>query len=361
MEEVKVDLGEKSYSIYIDQAFLAEGIRILRTKTAAKRVLVISDETVGAIYGKELLAILQEANFLAELVTVPAGESSKSAEHCMALYTKAIEYGLDRKSLIIALGGGVVGDLAGFVAATLLRGIPFVQIPTTLLAQVDSSVGGKVAINHPLGKNLIGSFYQPQMVLIDTDFFHTLPARELYTGLAEVIKYGVIADSELFAYLEANSRAVLHKDSHAMQHIITHSCRIKARIVEQDECETSVRAILNFGHTIAHAIETATDFTKYNHGEAVAIGMYGAAKLSNYLGLCSQEEVLRVGKLIEKLQLPTAAPDCNARELLPLLSRDKKVVNGKINWILLKQIGEVVITDEVPEELVQRVLSEITE
>ncbi len=360
MAEVSVKLGKRSYNIYINASnknLIAELIQDMKIN---QNVLLISDNIVGSLYGSQLIKILRDYGFTVELYCIPTGENSKCLDVAMELYTKAITRGLDRRSAILALGGGVVGDLSGFVAATYLRGIPFIQIPTSLLAQVDSSVGGKVAVNHPLGKNLIGAFYQPQAVVIDIDFLNTLPDRELYTGLAEVIKCGVIADKDFFAYLNDNTQQILDKQPSVLTEIVRRSCEIKAWVVEQDECESSIRAILNFGHTIGHAIEANTGFNTYNHGEAVAIGMYGAALISNYLGMCSKIAVDALKNIIIKFNLPTHAPECNVNDLFKLLYRDKKVLNNQINWVLLDDIGQVSICRQVPEDIVKKVLSEIT-
>jgi len=358
--EVSINLAERSYKIYIDVGNKGLVGKLMQEMEVNQKVLMISDNTVGNLYGLQLIKILQEYGFTAELHCIPIGEHSKCLNVAMELYTKAITLGLDRKSAILALGGGVVGDLSGFIAATYLRGIPFIQIPTSLLAQVDSSVGGKVAVNHPMGKNLIGAFYQPQAVVIDIDFLNTLPDRELYTGLAEVIKCGVIADKEFFSYLNKNTQQILDKNPADLTEIIRRSCEIKAWVVEQDEYESSIRAILNFGHTIGHAIEANTGFSTYNHGEAVAIGMYGAALISNYLGLCSKITVDALRNTIIKFNLPTHAPECNVNDLFKLLYRDKKVLNNQINWVLLDDIGQVSICRKVPENIVKQALSEIT-
>jgi 3-dehydroquinate synthase len=359
--DVSVNLGERSYNIYIDVANLNIIGKLIQDMKVNQKVLMISDTTVGELYGLQLIKLLEELDFTAELYCVSPGEHSKSLDDAMKLYTKAITLGLDRNSVIIALGGGVIGDLSGFVAATYLRGIPFVQIPTSLLAQVDSSVGGKVAVNHPMGKNLIGAFYQPRAVVIDIDFLTSLPDRELYTGLAEVIKYGMIADKKFFTYLREHSQRILDKDSSILTEIVRRSCEIKACIVEEDECESSIRAILNFGHTIGHAIEANTDFSIYNHGEAVAIGMYGAALISNHLGRCSKITIDTLKHTLIQFNLPVYAPECNVDDLFKLLYRDKKVLDNKINWVLLDEIGEVSICNQVPENIVKMALMEITQ
>jgi 3-dehydroquinate synthase len=358
--DVSVNLGERSYNIYIDVANKHMIGKLIQDIKVNNKILMISDTTVGDLYGLRLIQLLEELGFIVELYCVSPGEQSKNINTAMQLYTKAITLGLDRNSVIIALGGGVIGDLSGFVAATYLRGIPFIQIPTSLLAQVDSSVGGKVAVNHPMGKNLIGAFYQPRTVLIDIDFLNTLPERELHTGLAEVIKYGMIADKKFFTYLRDHSQQILAKDSCILAEIVRRSCEIKAWVVEQDECESSIRAILNFGHTIGHAIEAYTNFSTYNHGEAVAIGMYGAALISNSLGMCNQITVNTLKHTLLQFNLPVYAPECNVDDLFRLLYRDKKVLDNKINWVLLNEIGEVNICNQVPETIIKLALTEIT-
>lgn len=360
MHKVSVDLKNIGYDIIIEKDFSGTLRDFLVTKRFSSKVLIISDTHVADLYGGEVLQCVEFAGMQGEIFAVDAGESAKSLAVAEKLYTKAISLGLDRNSLVIALGGGVVGDLAGFIAATFLRGVPFIQIPTSLLAQVDSSVGGKVAINHQLGKNLIGAFYQPKIVAISLDTLTTLPPREIYTGLAEVIKYGIICDKEFFDYLATSADKILQLDGVAMEKIISRSCEIKAAVVSEDEKETGRRIILNFGHTIAHAIENATGYTRYNHGEAVAIGMYGAALLSYYSKLITKETVKRIKDIIEKFNLPTKAQGCTAEQLFDLLLRDKKVISGKVQWVLLKDIGEVFVNKDVEEALVQLVLNEIT-
>ncbi|MEN6566028.1 MAG: 3-dehydroquinate synthase [Veillonellales bacterium] len=360
MAGFSVDLGLNSYDIIIGTDNIAVLGERLKQMELSRKALVITDENVGPLYGDSVLRMLKAAGFDAGLCAVPPGEDSKSLACAASLYTKAIEDKLDRHSPLIALGGGVVGDLAGFIASTYLRGIPFIQMPTSLLAQVDSSVGGKVAVNHPLGKNLIGSFYQPSLVLINTGFLRTLPERELYTGLAEIIKHGIIADRQFFAALNENYQQILAKDPSVMAAVIERSCQIKAGVVQKDEREASLRMILNFGHTIAHGIETATGFHGYNHGEAVAIGMYGAALLSCSLKLCRQPAVDAVAASLKRFHLPLAAQECNVEQLFQLLTRDKKTIGGRVHWVLLQDIGQVIIADDVPESAVRAALGQIT-
>lgn len=284
MRKVRVALGEESYDILIGYGLEKELQSFVQGAGFSKQAMLVTDSNVGPLYGEKVRAILEAGGLHVTVVTIPAGESSKCLAVAEKLYTRAIELGLDRKSPIFALGGGVVGDLAGFIAATYMRGVPFVQLPTSLLAQVDSSVGGKVAVNHALGKNLIGAFYQPKGVFMDLSMMESLPKREIATGLGEIIKYGIIYDADFFAYLEQHADAVLALEREAAVHMIARSCEIKAAVVSEDEKESGLRRILNFGHTMAHAIEKETGYLRYNHGEAVAIGMIGAADISARLG-----------------------------------------------------------------------------
>ena len=353
MREVKVDLGEKSYCIYIGHGLEEKLQSFVKTAGFSQKALLITDTNVGPLYGEKVKSLLDEAGLETELVAIPAGESSKSLRIAERLYTKAIELGLDRKSPIFALGGGVVGDLAGFIAATYMRGIPFVQLPTSLLAQVDSSVGGKVAVNHALGKNLIGAFYQPKAVFMDLNFMKTLPKREIYTGLGEIVKYGIIYDRDFFEFLEQNQSAVLALEPEVAIHMIARSCEIKAAVVSEDEQEAGLRRILNFGHTMAHAIEKETGYMKYNHGEAVAIGIVGAADISFRLGMISQQEFQRVTSLVAQLHLPLEAEGCTVDAMYGDIFHDKKTVAGKVNWVLMQSIGTVTCRNDVPADVVK--------
>ena len=354
MRKVAVDLPENSYDILIGTSLEKEIASFFANGAFSSRVLILSDTNVGKIYAEPVADILRDAGKETAVHLVPAGESSKSLEEAEHIYTKAIETGLDRKSAIVALGGGVVGDLAGFIAATYMRGVPFVQIPTSLLAQVDSSVGGKVAVNHRLGKNLIGAFYQPKRVFIDLKCLSTLPRRELSTGLGEVVKYGVIYDEAFFTYLEEHVGAVLAMRLPAMEHIVLRSCEIKAEVVAQDEKETGLRAILNFGHTMGHAIEKETRYVRYNHGEAVAVGMMGAAYLSREMGLIGDAEVARLRVLLESVSLPTTAEGCTEDGMYAAIFHDKKTIDGKVKWILMEGIGRVKAVPDVPEDAVRK-------
>lgn len=359
MRKVRVELGQAGYDIFIGTD-LSEALGdFIKQAGLSQKALLISDTVVGPLYSEKILAILREAGLRAEVFTVEAGESSKSLAVAEKIYTKAIEMGLDRKSAIFALGGGVVGDLAGFIAATYMRGIAFIQLPTSLLAQVDSSVGGKVAVNHALGKNMIGAFYQPKAVFMDLAMLNSLPKREIYTGLAEIIKYGVIYDQEFFAYLEENADAIMRLEIEAIVHIVARSCEIKAAVVSQDEKESGMRIILNFGHTLAHAIESETAYAKYNHGEAVAIGMLGAAQISQKMGLTDESKVKKVKALIRKFHLPVKASGCTVEKMFEIIFHDKKTVNGNVQWVLMNSIGAVQVEKNVPDTLVKEVMADI--
>ncbi len=361
MRDVHVELGKDSYEILIGRNLGAELQNFIRETGFSEKALLISDTNVGKLYGENVLRSIREAGLSAELIMVPAGESSKSLQQAEQLYTAAIEHCLDRKSPIFALGGGVVGDLAGFIAATYMRGVPFVQIPTSLLAQVDSGVGGKVAVNHRLGKNLIGAFYQPKRVFMDMGTLDTLPVREIHTGLGEIVKYGVIYDADFFDFLEKNADKALSLEEMTVQHMVARSCEIKADVVSKDEKEGGLRRILNFGHTVAHAIEKETGYVRYNHGEAVAIGMICAAYISREMGTARDEEVERLERLIKRMGLPMRAGGCTTDHMYRDIFHDKKTVGGRVNWVLMKEIGNVFVTDDVPEAVVRHAMDMVTE
>lgn len=361
MRTVKVDLGDKSYDIIIGHNLKQAIIDFIHSQKFSCKALLITDTNIAPLYSESVQSVLNEAGLDAQIAVIPAGEQSKSLSCAETLYTEAIKHGLDRKSPIIALGGGVVGDLAGFIAATFMRGVPFIQMPTTLLAQVDSSVGGKVAVNHALGKNLIGAFYQPKAVFMDLDMMKSLPKREIATGLGEVIKYGYIYDRDFYEYLLEHKDEILSLKSEAISHVIARSCEIKADVVSQDEKEAGLRAILNFGHTLAHAIEKETQYKQYNHGEAVAIGMVGAAKISNKLGMIDTQIINDMEKLLALFNLPQKAKNCTVENIYADIFHDKKTVNGKVNWVLLQEIGKVCISNNVPEKIVKEAITEILE
>ncbi len=361
MGEVKVNLPENSYQIEIGSDISGKVRAYFEGAGFSSRALIVTDSNVGRLYENSVEEVLRSAGLDAETYRIPAGESSKCLAEAEKIYTRAIANGLDRNSVICALGGGVVGDVAGFVAATYMRGIPYVQMPTSLLAQVDSSVGGKVAVNHSLGKNMIGAFYQPKRVFIDLAFLATLPPREIYTGLGEIVKYGAIFDADFFAYMEAHGPEILALGPEALEHVVRRSCEIKAEVVGQDERENGLRRILNFGHTMGHAIEKETKYVRYNHGEAVAIGMAGAAYISEELGLINDTAVARLLCLLEALHLPTRAKGCTVDAMYADIFHDKKTVNGRVNWVLLDALGHAVVRQDVPEEIVRRSMARILE
>lgn len=350
-QKIRVELGERSYNIYIGSGIL-DGIgNRLRLFNFSRKIAIVSNPTVFNMYGETVSASIRDAGFDLHTVLIPDGEAYKTIESVQQIYDALLRHQLDRSSALIALGGGVIGDIAGFAASTYMRGIAYAQVPTTLLSQVDSSVGGKTGVNHPLGKNMIGTFWQPCIVWIDTDTLGTLPLRELRAGLAEVIKYGIIRDTELFTYLDRQRESILNLESTALSHIIKRSCEIKAEVVSMDERESGLRAILNYGHTIGHALEAVTHFTTFLHGEAVAIGMCLEAKLSQHLGLTSAENVKRIRTLIEAYGLPTSIPhDIDPRDLFSSMCLDKKAIAGKLTFILPEEIGRVVIRKNLDEQ-----------
>ncbi len=340
---VRVSLGSRSYQIKIGSGLLASLGAECRRLELGRRCALVSDRNVAPLYSKTAQSALAKAGFEALPITVPAGETAKSLKTVQACYDQLAAHRLERKSFIVALGGGVVGDLAGFLAATYLRGIPFVQVPTTLLAQVDSSVGGKVGVNLKAGKNLVGAFYQPRLVLCDLDTFKTLPDREYRSGLAEVIKYGIIYDAALFRRLERQLPGLLKRETNAVAAVVARCCAIKAEVVGQDETEGGLRAILNFGHTIGHGLEAISHYGKYLHGEAISIGQVAAAKLSSQVMGLPVSEVERVRDLLARAGLPTRV-SLRAKEreqLLNAMKLDKKVSGGEVKFVLARRIGRV--------------------
>jgi 3-dehydroquinate synthase len=356
---VSVQLGNRSYAIKIGGGLLGRlGVECAQLKLGP-RSAIITDDNVGRRFARTALKSLATSGFAPVLITVPAGEKSKRLGVMEKCFEQLAAHRLERNSFIVALGGGVVGDLAGFVAATYLRGIPFVQVPTTLLAQVDSSVGGKTGVNLRAGKNLVGAFYQPQLVLCDLEALKTLPKREYVSGLAEVIKYGVIYDAILFAQLERNLPKLLGRNVDTLAAIIARCCEIKADVVGQDEMEGGLRAILNFGHTIGHAIENSFGYGKYLHGEAIAIGQVAAAKLSHkILGLPSGE-VARIEKMFVRAGLPVRIKlnSASRKRLFAAMKLDKKVSGGQIKFVLAEKIGKVVWGCNVPADLIDEILA----
>ncbi|HEY0663454.1 MAG TPA: 3-dehydroquinate synthase [Thiobacillaceae bacterium] len=356
MQTLTVDLGDRSYPIHIGSGLLGRADLIL-PHLAQKRVVVVTNTTVAPLYLDRLTATLAAAGVSAMPVVLPDGEAYKNWETLNLVFDALLTQRAERKTTLIALGGGVIGDMTGFAVACYQRGMPFIQIPTTLLSQVDSSVGGKTGINHPFGKNMIGAFYQPKLVLADTDTLKTLPPRELSAGLAEVIKYGLIWDAEFLAWLEANMDKLRALDPAAITHAIYRSCEIKAQVVGEDEREGGIRAILNLGHTFGHAIETGMGYGNWLHGEAVAAGMVLAAQVSQRMGWLTDADVERTRALIRAAGLPDVAPDLGLEKWLDYMGHDKKVEGGKLRFVLLKKLGEAVITADVPTDVLSGVLT----
>ena len=353
MRIVRVPLGQRSYDIQIGTGLLARLGGACARLGLGRRCAIIADRNVARHFGSAAHKALAKAGFAAELITIPTGETAKSLHTVEACYNQLAAQRLERKSFIVALGGGVTGDLAGFVAATYLRGLPFVQVPTTLLAQVDSSVGGKVGVNLAAGKNLVGAFHQPRLVLCDLHTLASLPLREYRAGLAEVIKYGIICDAGLFRLLERDLPRLLRREPRSLAAVVARCCEIKADVVRQDETEGGLRAILNFGHTIGHALEAISRYGKYLHGEAIAIGQVAAAKLSSQVLGLPEADVARIERLFQRAGLPTQVK-LNApqqRKLLAAMRLDKKVSHGEVKFVLARRIGEVEFGHPVPAAL----------
>jgi len=356
MQTVRIALGERAYDIHIG-ARLLERADLVAQVLPSPRVAVVSNATVAPLYLEPLCAVLRDAKVDALPVILPDGEEHKNWQTLQLVYDALLANRYDRQTTVIALGGGVVGDIAGFAAATYQRGVPFIQVPTTLLAQVDSSVGGKTGINHPLGKNMIGAFHQPLVVLADTDTLGTLPDRELRAGIAEVIKHGAIHDAQFFAWLEGNMDALLARDAAALAHAVRRSVEIKAAVVALDERETGPRALLNFGHTFGHAIETGLGYGEWLHGEAVAAGMVLAADLSCRMQRIGVADRDRLRRLVARAGLPVAPPaGLTPERIRDLMSVDKKVRDGRIRLILLESLGSATIVADAPEALIQATL-----
>jgi 3-dehydroquinate synthase len=351
MITLNVDLGERSYPIHIGRGLLANPA-LLAQHIRGTQAVIVTNETVGPLYASQVAATVASLGKKVTTVTLPDGESFKHWETLNLIFDGLLRQGADRKTTLIALGGGVVGDITGFAAASYMRGVPFVQIPTTLLSQVDSSVGGKTGINHPLGKNMIGAFHQPQVVLADIDTLKTLPSRELAAGMAEVIKHGAIADADYFAWIEQNIRKLNACDPEAMAIAVKRSCEIKANVVAQDEREQGLRATLNFGHTFGHAIEAGMGYGEWLHGEAVGCGMVMAASLSERLGFIDVETRTRLTALVRAAQLPVVAPDLGTQRYIELMKVDKKAEAGSIKFILLRKLGEAFITSVPDADLI---------
>ncbi|MEQ6340175.1 MAG: 3-dehydroquinate synthase [Gammaproteobacteria bacterium] len=354
MKTLHVELGPRSYPIHIGSGLLGRA-ELLKPFIAGKQVMVVTNETVAPLYLDKTLAAL--SGYQCESVILPDGEQYKTLEVLNRIFDALLRKHLDRRVTLVALGGGVIGDMTGFAAACYQRGVDFIQIPTTLLSQVDSSVGGKTGVNHPLGKNMIGAFHQPRCVIADTDTLNTLPDRELSAGLAEVIKYGLIRDPAFFDWLELNMDKLLARDTQALVYAIERSCANKAEVVALDEREGGVRATLNLGHTFGHAIETGMGYGAWLHGEAIGAGMCMAARMSARLGWLSEADVTRIETLIRRARLPLQSPaGLDTARFIELMGVDKKVQDGKIRLVLLKAIGEAVVTDDFPPGLLREVI-----
>jgi 3-dehydroquinate synthase len=352
VETLTVNLGDRSYPIYIGGAILSRVGEFLRRAGFHGKVAVVSNPTVAQFYLEPVHKSLAQSGFEVISALVADGEEYKNLESLAAIYDRLVRARIERKSCVLALGGGVVGDLAGFAAATYLRGVPYVQVPTTLLAQVDSSVGGKTAVNHRDGKNLIGAFYQPRLVLIDVEVLRSLSRRELVAGLAEVIKYGIIEDADLFGLLENEIDRLIGLDLELLIRVIARSCAIKARVVEQDERDDDYRAVLNFGHTVGHALERATGYGEILHGEAVGIGMVKAAAISLRHGFCDHPSLERIRRLIAKAGLPVELPKIVAKQsLIQGMEVDKKSADGKIKFVMCAGIGKICFHSLSPMEV----------
>jgi len=359
MKTLNVELGERRYPIHIGSGVLRRS-ELLKPCIVGSSVMVVTNTTVGPLYLEPLLRQLTSWNPVS--VVLPDGEVYKTLDVLNNIFSALLTNRCDRKTTLIALGGGVVGDMTGFAAATYQRGVPFIQIPTTLLAQVDSSVGGKTGVNHPLGKNMIGAFHQPQCVIIDTDTLSTLPDKELCAGLAEVIKYGLIGDVEFFVWLEQNLDKLLQRDPQALSYAIERSCADKAKVVAADEREAGSRALLNLGHTFGHAIETGAGYGTWLHGEAVAAGLCMAADLSRRHGWLTAEEFSRIEKLLQRAQLPTRAPKAlTGKQMRELMSVDKKVEAGKLRLVVPKGLGQAMITQDFSPSLLDETLEQCRE
>jgi 3-dehydroquinate synthase len=357
MEIVKIDLGERGYDICVGSKLISQGDLLLK-HVFNKNIAIITNETVGPLYLEKLKSSLTKSKSIIDIV-LKDGEKHKNQESLNFIYETLLKNKYGRDSVLIALGGGVVGDITGYAAATYMRGIDFIQLPTTLLSQVDSSVGGKTGINHVLGKNMIGAFYQPKLVVIDVDCLQSLPETELSAGLAEVIKYGLIRDFAFFEWLEKNMDSLLKKNSDYLIEAIIRSCKNKAQVVAEDEFETAkgIRATLNLGHTFGHAIETALGYGKWLHGQGVAAGMVMASNMSMLMGFIDDKDFNRIKKIIDSAGLPINPPDISQAQFLDLMASDKKNKDGKISLILLKELGKAFQTEEYDMKILEKTLN----
>lgn len=352
MSKIRIELGERSYDIHIGEGLLDRAGELISSACKGKSAVIVTNRRIGNLYADRLVKSLEGAGISARVIVVPAGERYKTLKTVHTIYERMLDHRIDRSGIVIGLGGGVVGDMAGFAAATYMRGIDFVQVPTSLLAQVDASIGGKTGVDLTRGKNLVGAFHQPKIVIMDLSTLRTLPRREFRAGLAELIKHGIIWDSEYFAFLEANIGNILRLDPSVLAPTIERSCEIKAAVVSRDERESGLRRILNYGHTAGHAIESLTGYRALLHGEAVAIGMVTAALVSEEIGAAEAGLTDRIVRILKAASLPYKAPaGLDYRAVVDAMGLDKKVAHGKLNVVLARSIGSVFVTDEVSPEV----------
>lgn len=359
MIEISVSLGSRSYPILVGAGALSTVGSELAKRGVGRRVVLITDAAISRLHGDPVRRSLIEAGFDVTQVDIPEGEQAKRLDVASDLWDRLLDLGCDRSSTVVALGGGAVGDLAGFVAATYMRGMNFVQVPTTLLAQVDASIGGKTAIDHPHGKNLIGAFHQPRMVIVDPQTLTTLSEREFRSGLAEVIKHGIVLDAAYFQDLEASIPALMARDLSTLDRVVAGSCRLKAAVVERDEQEAELRWVLNYGHTVGHALEAATGFRRWAHGEAVSLGIVAEARLAERLGVGSAATTERQRRLLDAVGLPVTGHATDPAVVIEALSRDKKRRDGRVSFVLAPEIGAFRIVPDVPPDAIRRVLEEL--
>lgn len=357
MSIVHVNLGERSYDVHVGEGALDRAGELISGTSKARVAAVVTNPRIGKLYAERVVESLRGAGIAGHVITIPAGERYKNLNTVRRVYEQLLDHRIDRTGMVIGLGGGVVGDLAGFVAATYLRGIDFVQMPTSLLAQVDASVGGKVGVDLPRGKNLVGAFYQPKIVLADTGTLRTLHKSQFRSGLAEVIKYGIILDSEYYAYLERNLPAIMRLESDPLRHVVERSIELKAWVVAQDERESGLRSILNYGHTVGHAIESLTGYKSLLHGEGVAIGMVTAALIAREMGMADESLAGRIKDLLMRVGLPSQPPaGLSHTAIIEAMKLDKKVARGKLRFVLVTEIGSAFVSEDVMPELIARAL-----
>lgn len=356
MKTLEVDLGNRSYPIYIGTDLIDQS-ELFQACEKSTSIYIVTNTTVAPLYAQRLTNTLEKLGKPVRTIVLPDGESYKDWKNLQLIFDDLLKFGADRQTILVALGGGVIGDMTGFAAASFMRGIRFIQVPTTLLAQVDSSVGGKTGINHPLGKNMIGAFHQPVAVIADLNTLKTLPPRELSAGLAEVVKHGAIADAPFLDWIEANASALLACDTEAMGHAVLRSCEIKSAVVSADEKEGGIRATLNFGHTFGHAIEAGMGYGKWLHGEAVGCGMVLGADLSCRLNYISKADAQRLGKIIESMRLPTVPPKFGAERYMELMQVDKKTEGGQIRYVVLEKIGQAKIQSVADAQVIETLVA----